>query len=230
MVILGGGDARPLGRAGGNKLTSTGRDQRLLLLERLVTRLLRRFRDATFVTCGVLDVLGRCCGVGWDSPIGQQIKDFKARDYRGRETSLAEFADQKAVVVAFLGTECPLAKLYGPRLEELAGQYKGQGVAFIGLDANRQDSIAEISNYARTHGVTFPILKDVGNVIADQFGASARPKSTCSTRIAWCVTRGASTTSTDWEIRRAMPRRKYGSDIWPLHSTSCWLARRSASR
>lgn len=123
-----------------------------------------------------LTFLAAAAALAADSPIGQQIKDFKARDYRGRETSLAEFADQKAVVVAFLGTECPLAKLYGPRLEELAGQYKGQGVAFIGLDANRQDSIAEISNYARTHGVTFPILKDVGNVIADQFGAQRTPE------------------------------------------------------
>ncbi|MES1213641.1 MAG: redoxin domain-containing protein [Singulisphaera sp.] len=111
-----------------------------------------------------------------DSPVGMSIKEFKARDYRGHETSLTDFADRQAVVVAFLGTECPLAKLYGPRLEELANQYKAQGVAFLGIDANRQDSIAEIANYARTHGITFPILKDVGNVIADQFGAQRTPE------------------------------------------------------
>jgi peroxiredoxin/mono/diheme cytochrome c family protein len=111
-----------------------------------------------------------------DSPVGTTVKDFKARDYRGRETSLAEFAGSKAVVVAFLGTECPLAKMYGQRLEELAKQYKDQGVTFLGIDSNRQDSIAEIANYARTHGVTFPILKDVGNTIADQLGALRTPE------------------------------------------------------
>ncbi|HVU89087.1 MAG TPA: redoxin domain-containing protein [Pirellulales bacterium] len=131
-------------------------------------------RLSSFVAC--LALLAATTVTAADSPIGKEVKDFKARDYRGRETSLAEFADSKAIVVAFLGTECPLAKMYGPRLEELAAEYKSQGVAFIAIDSNRQDSIAEIANYARVHGVTFPILKDVGNTIADQFGARRTPE------------------------------------------------------
>lgn len=123
--------------------------------------------------------LGLCCAVAAEGRAADAaptvIKEFKARDYRGRETSRAEFAGNKAIVVAFLGTECPLAKLYAPRLEELAAKYKSQGVAFIGIDSNRQDSISEIANYARVHNVSFPILKDVGNVIADQFGAKRTP-------------------------------------------------------
>ena len=115
-----------------------------------------------------------------ESTTPTQIKDFKARDYRGRDTSLAEFGGSKAVVVAFLGTECPLAKLYAPRLEELAAQYKSQGVTFLAVDSNRQDSIAEIANYARVHGITFPILKDVGNVIADQFAAALHARGVCA--------------------------------------------------
>ncbi len=131
-------------------------------------------RLSSFVAC--LALLAATAVSAADSPIGKAVKEFKVRDYRGHETSLADFADSKAVVVAFLGTECPLAKLYGPRLEELANQYKSQGVAFIAVDSNRQDSIAEIANYARVHGVTFPILKDVGNVIADQFAAQRTPE------------------------------------------------------
>ena len=105
-----------------------------------------------------------------------KISDFKARDYRGRETSLAEFASSNAVVVAFVGTECPLARLYAPRLEELAKEYKDKGVTFLAVDSNRQDSISEIANYARVHGITFAILKDVGNSIADQFAATRTPE------------------------------------------------------
>ena len=87
-----------------------------------------------------------------DTPAPKQIKDFKARDYRGRETSLAEFADSKAVVVAFLGTECPLAKLEdGPRLGRVGQLLQAQGVAFLGIDSNRQDSISEIANYWREY-------------------------------------------------------------------------------
>src|SRR5689334_3046089 len=74
------------------------------------------------------------------SPLGKKIDAFTARDFRGKEVSLAEFADKRLVVVAFLGVECPLAKLYAPRLAELSGEYASRGVAFVGVDANRQDN------------------------------------------------------------------------------------------
>src|SRR4051794_32033380 len=72
--------------------------------------------------------------------IGQPIETFTLSDYRGREYSLSEFKNGP-VVVAFLGTECPLAKLYGPRLQELADTYADQGVSVIGISSNVQDSM-----------------------------------------------------------------------------------------
>ena len=44
----------------------------------------------------------------------------------------------KRVVVAFLGTECPLAKLYAPRLAELAKELPKDKVAFVAIDANHR--------------------------------------------------------------------------------------------
>jgi peroxiredoxin len=110
------------------------------------------------------------------SPIGQQIKPFELQDYLGAKHKLADWAGNKAVVVVFLGTECPLAKLYGPRLAQLAAEYEPRGVAFVGIDSNQQDSLAEIAHYARTHKLEFPILKDPGNAVADQFGALRTPE------------------------------------------------------
>jgi peroxiredoxin len=129
------------------------------------------------VTLAIL-VLPRIVFAGSEkpSPIGKKIDDFKLRDYRGADRSLHEFADKKLTVVAFLGTECPLAKLYGPRLAELAREFEPKGVAFLGINANQQDSISAISNYAKQHGIVFPILKDVGNVVADNFGAVRTPE------------------------------------------------------
>ena len=49
-------------------------------------------------------------------------------------------------MVAFLGTECPLAKNYAPRLKELAAEFEKDGVAFVGIDANVQDSLSEIGS------------------------------------------------------------------------------------
>ncbi len=110
------------------------------------------------------------------SPIGKKIDNFSARDFRGKASSLDELKSSKIVVVAFLGTQCPLAKLYGPRLAEMAAAYKDRGVAFLGVDSNQQDSVAEIAHYAKEHNIEFSLLKDAGNTIADQFGAVRTPE------------------------------------------------------
>ena len=104
------------------------------------------------------------------------VSDFTLANYRGTPWSLSGAADSKLVVVAFLGTECPLAKLYGPRLVELRSQFDGKGVAFVGINANTQDSMTEISAYVDRHKITFPMLKDVGNRVADQFAAERTPE------------------------------------------------------
>jgi len=112
-----------------------------------------------------------------DAPvIGRQIADFKLRDHWGKEHQLSQLGDRKAVVVVFLGTECPLARLYAPRLAELAKEYEPRGVAFLGVDSNQQDSIQELATFARVNALSFPLLKDVGNEVADQFGALRTPE------------------------------------------------------
>jgi peroxiredoxin len=108
--------------------------------------------------------------------VGQKIADFTLDDYRGRARSLSEWADAKLVVVAFLGTECPLATLYAPRLSELEARWAPQGVVFVGINSNQQDSITEVGAYAQRYGIKFPILKDPANKIADQFGATRTPE------------------------------------------------------
>ena len=71
----------------------------------------------------------------------------------------------------FIGAECPVARLFGSRLSDLADRYEHKDVAFVAIDSNQQDSLAEIAHYARANDIGFPILKDPGNKVADQFGA-----------------------------------------------------------
>ena len=108
--------------------------------------------------------------------IGQQVAPFALRDYRGKEFSLAQTQGQRAVVVAFLGVECPLASLYAPRLSQLAERFGDRGVTFVGIDANAQDAVSEMAHFAKTHDIKFPLLKDVGNKVADSIGATRTPE------------------------------------------------------
>lgn len=107
--------------------------------------------------------------------IGLKIDDFSLKSQFGKQYALHDF-DQDVVVVVFLGTECPLAKLYAPRLARLAKKFDDARVAIIGIDANQQDSIQEIASYAQRHKIEFPILKDPGNTVADRFAAIRTPE------------------------------------------------------
>ena len=61
-------------------------------------------------------------------------------------------------------------------MKDLAAKYNSQDVAIIGIDSNQQDAPTELARYARTHDISFPLLKDPGNRVADQFGAERTPE------------------------------------------------------
>jgi peroxiredoxin len=111
-----------------------------------------------------------------ESPGAGKPVSFRLQDFRGAWHRPEDAGEGKVVVLAFLGTECPLASLYAPRLGELARSYEKKGVAFFGVDANQQDAPSSIARFAREHDVPFPILKDVGNELADRLGVERTPE------------------------------------------------------
>jgi peroxiredoxin len=131
---------------------------------------------ATVVAVSCLSMTSQLAQADSDSLIGKQVADFSLQSHLGREWTLHEFDDKKLVVVTFLGTECPLAKLYGRRLAELSEKYGQAGVAFIGINANTQDSMTELKAFANRHNISFPLLKDTGNQVADAIGAQRTPE------------------------------------------------------
>lgn len=87
-------------------------------------------------------------------------------------------ADESApcMVVCFLGAECPLANLYAARLNRLAAQFREQGVRFIGINSNVQDSMPELATFVNKHELVFPMVKDYDRAAALGFGASRTPE------------------------------------------------------
>ncbi len=119
---------------------------------------------------------GMAAGETTDAPrLGKQIADFTLRDYRGKERSLSEYQGHPVVVV-FIGSDCPLAKLYAPRLEELYKEFKGKGIGFFAINSNTQDSMTKVGAYARIHKLSYPVLKDPDNAVADSFQAERTPE------------------------------------------------------
>lgn len=98
------------------------------------------------------------------------------RDAGGVQHADASRTAPRWTVVCFLGVECPLARLYAPRLSRLANEFRDRGVRFIGVDSNQQDSMAELREFAKNHRLSFPLAQDIGNRVADQYGATRTPQ------------------------------------------------------
>ena len=108
--------------------------------------------------------------------IGTPVEGFSFKDFRGKSHQLVDYKDKEIVVLAFLGTECPLARLYSKRLQEIHEVYASKGVAVLGVFANQHDSLTEIGTHARVHELTFPLMKDLANRAADAVGAQRTPE------------------------------------------------------
>jgi peroxiredoxin len=108
--------------------------------------------------------------------VGDKLAPFALKDASGKVVDLASVKVPKAAVVIFVATRCPVSNAYNTRMEALARDYGSRGVLFFGVNANREESVAEIADHARTHGLSFPVLKDDGNVQADRFGAQVTPE------------------------------------------------------
>jgi peroxiredoxin len=138
---------------------------------------MRLLLGALIAGCIVLATFRPAQGGAHSKPvIGDTVDDFTAKDVLGTPFSLSGVDREKFVVLAFVGVDCPLAKLYTPRLVELARKYQPQGVVFVGVDANRQDAMTQIAAYARRHAINFPILKDLRQSIADRVGVTRTPQ------------------------------------------------------
>ncbi|MCA9174060.1 MAG: redoxin domain-containing protein [Planctomycetales bacterium] len=143
--------------------------------------------------------------------VGQKIDDFELRDFRGKTWSLRESGD-RTIVLAFLGTECPLVQFYAKRLEELQAEYAERGVVVVGIDSNLQDSLAELASFARRHDLTYPLLKDPGNRVADQLGAERTPEVFLLDRQRHVRYRGRIDDQYTYGIARTKPTQRYLRD------------------
>ena len=105
-----------------------------------------------------------------------EVKDFTLKDYNGKEVSLSDYKDSKAIVVIFVATECPVSNAYNSRMESLYNDYKEKGIAYLGINSNKAEDVKSMKEHAQDNRLTFTILKDEKNVIADQFKASVTPE------------------------------------------------------
>jgi len=108
--------------------------------------------------------------------IGSTIDDFTLPDVDNKDHSLKSLAGKNGTVLLFIAVQCPVSNAYNERMETLAEDYKAKGINIVGINSNVAEDAAAVKAHAAEHKLSFPILKDSGNKIADRFGAAVTPE------------------------------------------------------
>ena len=108
--------------------------------------------------------------------IGTMIDDFKLPDTDGAEHSLKSLTGKNGAVLIFVSVQCPVSNGYNERMEKLAQDYKAKGINVIGINSNNTEPTSAVKSHAGEKHLTFTILKDDGNKIADRLGATKTPE------------------------------------------------------
>jgi peroxiredoxin len=108
--------------------------------------------------------------------LGAVAPDFTLPDADGRTHSLASLKGKSATVLIFVATKCPVSNAYNARMQKLAEDFRARGVNVVGINSNVSEPAAEVKQHAAEKGLTFTMLKDAGNVVADRFDAQVTPE------------------------------------------------------
>ena len=103
-----------------------------------------------------------------------EFKDLPGTD--GKEYSLADMKDAKAVVISFTCNQCPVSVAYEDRFVEFTKQYGDKGVKFIAINCNKsREDLAAMKTRAEEKGFNFPYVFDESGKLATEYGAKVTP-------------------------------------------------------
>lgn len=112
--------------------------------------------------------------------VGDTVKDFKLKNVSGDMVSLADYKDDKGIILIFDCNTCPVSKAYNSRIKELHDMYAEKGFPVLAINSNdpgRQpgDSFDEMVKYAKKHDYKHAYVQDLNQDVAKAFGATNTP-------------------------------------------------------
>lgn len=114
-------------------------------------------------------------------PVGikveNQAPNFQVKDLNGNQVSLADYRGKK-ILLNFWASWCPPCKAEMPHMEELYKELKDDGWVILALNmTNTEDSLENVTAFARDQKLTFPILLDEKGEVSSVFEILAYPTS-----------------------------------------------------
>ena len=103
--------------------------------------------------------------------VGQIAPDILLTAPSGEQKILGDYRDARAIVVVFLGTECPIGNKYIPILNQMRQGLGEKYVHLVAVNANRGDSLEEIKEHIDEYDIQFDVLRDDYGRLARALGA-----------------------------------------------------------
>jgi peroxiredoxin len=110
-----------------------------------------------------------------DAVLRVEMEHVLLPDTSGRMQTLTDGRD-RAVVLFFIGVECPVSNAYAPMMTGLAGEFGPRGVAFWGILTDPDARAEAAASHRAEHGLNFPVLLDNERDLPDQAGVTVTPE------------------------------------------------------
>jgi hypothetical protein len=117
--------------------------------------------------------------------------------------------DTRALAFVFLGTECPVAQQYIPRLNEIHERYGASGVRLFAVYSDPRVELFDMAVHAHDQDIAFPALKDVDRRLARWLEATTTPEVVVVSRDLKKVYQGAIDDQFEQRGRKAAARHHY---------------------
>lgn len=104
----------------------------------------------------------------------QVVAGPSALNLKGEKVAPLEEAKAKAVVLFFLGVDCPISNSYAPTYKKLAEQFKE--VRFFAVYPNADETAPIIEKHLKEYKLPLAALRDVRHELVKSAGAKTTPE------------------------------------------------------
>jgi peroxiredoxin len=129
-----------------------------------------RILTAAFLTVGSFSL--SVSGFATQNPAGLE---FSLTDSEGKTHSQREWQQSQAVVLLFVGAECPISNAFAPEINRISAAYGSKRVSFYLVHSDPDITTETAANHAAEYGYKFTVLLDPKQVLAKKFGVTITP-------------------------------------------------------
>lgn len=104
-----------------------------------------------------------------------KVNNFRLKNLDNRTTSYQDIKGEQFTVIDFWATWCKPCIKSIPKLVELSEEFEDQGVNFVGISIDGPRNLAKVKPFARSLGVSYPILLDTNSEVMAKLGVRAVP-------------------------------------------------------